>query len=108
MSGGGIFKSITSPVSKILSPLKKVAGDITGTTAAKAQANAIKAQTQAQQAQYQTELQQEQSQNQLDSQGDVSNVATVTAGGTASAADSTLSEATRKNRKQLITSTLGL
>lgn len=105
---GGVFKSILKPVNKILRPLKKVGGDIMGTRAAREQAKAVQQQTEAQQQQYQNELQQEQQQNQLDSQGDLSNVATVTAGGTASAADTQLSDATRKNRKQLISSTLGL
>lgn len=106
MSGG--FKSILKPVNKILRPLKKVGGDIMGTRAAREQAKAQQAQTEAQEQQYQQELIASQNQNQLDSLGDLNNVATVTAGGTAQDADSELSTRTKKNRQNAISATLGL
>lgn len=88
--------------------LKKIGGDMMGTRAARQQAQAQMDATQAQTAQYQQQLQAAQNQNQLDSQGDLNNVATVTSGGTAAASDSDLTASTKKNRKQLISNTLGL
>lgn len=88
--------------------LKKIGGDIMGTRAARQQAQAQMDATAAQTAQYQEQLKASQAQNQLDSQGDLGNVATVTSGGTAQASDDSLTSSTRKNRKQLISNTLGL
>lgn len=105
---GGFLGSILKPVNSVLRPLKKIGGDIVGTRAARQQAQAVQAQTEQQQRQYEAQLQAAQNQNQLDAQGDLSNVATVTAGGSAQSADDALSMATKKNRKQLISSTLGL
>lgn len=96
----GIGKLLSKTVSKTL-------GAVTGANAAQSQAKAIQAQTEAQEAQYQQTLLQTQQANQL-SDADTSNVASVSAGATADAADDTLSAATKKNRQQLISSTLGL
>lgn len=90
------FKTVTNLV-----------GSLTGANAAQKQAQAIQDQTAAQEAQYQQSLLQTQQQNQL-SDADTSNVASITAGGTASDADDALSAATKKNRQALISSTLGL
>lgn len=76
--------------------------------AAKKSAAAVQAQTDAQEAQYQQDLLTAQNQSTLNSANDLSNVATVTSGGTAADADTDLSTATKVNRKKLISSTLGL
>lgn len=88
--------------------LKKIGGDMMGTRAARQQAQAQMEATEAQTKQYQQQLQSAQNQNQLDSQGDLNNVATVNSGGTAADSDTDLTSATKKNRKQLISNTLGL
>lgn len=88
--------------------LKKIGGSITGTRAARQAAQAQADATENQAAQYQQQLQATQNQNQLNSQGDLNNVATVTSGGTAADSDSDLTASTKKNRKQLISNTLGL
>lgn len=90
------------------SKLKKIGGDITGTRAARQQAQAQMDATQASTDQYEAQLKAAANQNQLDSQGDLDNVATVTSGGSANASDDALSTSTKKNRKQLISNTLGL
>lgn len=127
MSGGGHFnpiKNISSAFksknlkqflkSDFVDPLgagdklKKIGGSIMGTRAAREQAKAMQEQTENQQKQYEQQLQTAQNQNQLDSSGDVANVATVTAGGTAQDADSELSTRTKKNRQNAISATLGL
>lgn len=82
-------------------------GLVTGANAAQKQAKAVQAQTEAQEAQYQQTLLQTQQENQL-SDADTSNVASITAGGTAADADDALSTATKKNRQALISSTLGI
>lgn len=105
MSG---FKSILKPVNKILKPFKKLGGDIMGTTAARQQAEAVRKQTEEQQRQYEQDMQSAQNENMLNSQQDLSNVASVSAGGTAADSDAMLGAATKKNRKQLISSTLGI
>ncbi|QHJ78085.1 MAG: hypothetical protein [Caudoviricetes sp.] len=102
MSGG--LKSL----SKLVSPLKKVAGDITGTRAARDQAAAQREATEAQTAQYQESLTAAKNENTLDSAGDLANVATVNAAGTANDADTELNAKTKQNRKNAISATLGL
>lgn len=82
-------------------------GLVTGANAAQKQAKAIQQQTQAQEQQYQQSLLQTQQANQL-ADTDTSNVASITAGGTATDADTALSSATRKNRQQLISTSLGI
>ena len=123
MSGGGHFnpiKNISSAFksknlkqflkSDFVDPLgagdklKKIGGSIMGTRAAREQAKAMQEQTENQQRQYEQQLQTAQNQNQLDSSGDVANVATVTA----QDADSELSTRTKKNRQNAISATLGL
>lgn len=88
--------------------LKKIGGSITGTRAARQAAQAQMDATANQEQQYQEQLQAAQNQNQLNSQGDLNNVATVTSGGTAADSDAGLTASTKKNRKQLISNTLGL
>ena len=96
----GIGKLLSKTVSKTL-------GAVTGANAAQSQAKAIQAQTAAQEAQYQQTLLQTQQANQL-SDTDTDNVTSVSAAGTATDADDTLSATTKKNRQALISSTLGL
>ena len=107
MSGGfgKIGKSLG--FGALIKPITKTVGALTGANAAQAQAKAVQQQTQAQEQQYQQSLLQTQQANQL-SDADTSNVASITAGGTASDADSALSAQTRKNRQQLISTSLGI
>ena len=104
MSGGGIMKALNT----VVNPLKQIGGDITGTRAARQNAQAIQEQTAAQEQTYQQELQTAQNQNTLDSQADTANVASVTSGGTAQDSDDALTAQTKKNRAALISSSLGL
>ncbi|QXG07772.1 hypothetical protein [Erwinia phage Zoomie] len=122
MSGG--LKKFTKTVKTALNPAKAfkeslnpkkafknslgIIDDLTGATAAEDQAAALQAQTRAQQEASNKALRIQQAQDQLNSQGDLDNVATVTAGGTAASADEGLSTTSKKNRKSLISSTLGL
>lgn len=104
------IKMIRNPIGALegtLSPVTSLLGEVTGANAAQAQAAAIQAQTASQEAQYKQSLLQTQQANQL-RDADTSNVASITAGGTAAGADDALSTATKKNRQALISSTLGI
>lgn len=101
------FKLSLNPMKNLQQSLSPI-GDLTGANAAEDQAAAIREQTEQQQKVFAAQQQQALNENTLNSQNDLSNVANVSAGGTAADADNALASASKKNRRNLISTTLGI